>query len=573
MRSENRTFRERVGDQLARPSAEYWLLALCLGALHLVLVQGPGSPAGRMLMLAHLGLFLLWQPVVRGAYRLGWFNASAMAVVLILATLSLSWGSVAVWVIVLASVVSGAAFSMESGRSRLSYRLALIELIVSLLVLILPRLVPLETGIADVFGWLSAYVLPCLIVGIAFGRTATVPAHARGIDFVSAMLMFLVLTVMVLGALVAMWLMQLPYLVAIIFALFSTAGAVAVMAWAWDPHMGGPQLGGQFMRRLLSAGMSFEEWLHAVAVLSEANDDPLDFLKLACDRLTQLPGVCGGRWRVPEGSGEFGSCAAVEWVKDVEALHLTLMLAHRPTASMDWHLDLTVRLLVQFYLEKRHARELEAVSYVRAVHETGARLTHDVKNLLQSLNTLCFTATQAQTDANTLKALVSRQLPIIVRRLSSTLDKLRAPESAEVSEVSMAVWWALAQERYAGSPITFAGQAPAGSIPVSLFDTALDNFIQNALSKQAMDPSVGINVRVGETEGHPWLEVRDTGAAIADEIQGHLFRQPVPSRDGLGMGLYQLSRLAETMGFRLSLGCNETGCVSFRLLQADSVEA
>ena len=38
-----------------------------------------------------------------------------------------------------------------------------------------------------------------------------------------------------------------------------------------------------------------------------------------------------------------------------------------------------------YYLAKRHAQEIERGHYLRAVHETGARLTHDVKNVLQSL--------------------------------------------------------------------------------------------------------------------------------------------------------------------------------------------
>jgi len=573
MQPRSLSFGERIGEWLARPSLEYGLLALCLGAFHLVLVQGPETPVGRTLMLAHLGLFLLWQPVVRGAYRLGARNALIMVAVLAGIATFLSWGLVSVWVIVLASVVSGAAFSVVDRRGRWPYRLALADLIVSLLMLILPQLVPVAGHITDTFGWFLSWGLPCLIVGVAFGRPAAPHAHARGIDFVSAMLVFLVLTIMVLGALAAMWLMKLPYLVAIIFALFATAGALAIMAWAWDPRMGGPQLGAQFMRRLLSAGMSFEEWLHEVAALSEANEAPADFLQQACDRLVRLPGVLGGRWRVPEGSGQFGEAGKLEWVKHGEPLELTLFLSGRPTAAMDWHLDLTVRLLAQFYLEKRHAQALEALSYVRAVHETGARLTHDVKNLLQSLNTLCFTAAQPDTDPDTLQALVGRQLPEITRRLGSTLEKLRVPGAADPTVASLARWWPQAQERYAGLAVEFTGTAGEVPMPEALFDTALDHLLQNALCKQALDAGVKIRAVIGVERGQAWLSVEDTGPAIDPRIRGRLFHQPVPSETGLGMGLYQLQQMAAASGYRVDLALNEPGGVHFRLAYADSADA
>lgn len=572
MHPERSPFVEHLIERLTRPRVEYSLLAACLGAMHLVSLLGPATAAGRMFMLAHLGLFLLWQPVVRGAYRPGWRNVLAMLLVIGGLTLFLDWALLAVWVVVLASVISGAAFSSAPGRGRLSYRLALIALITSLLLVVLPRLVPVSPGMADVFDGYFTLVLPCLIAAIALVPGSGVRPQVRGVDFVSAMLMFLVLTILVLGALVLMWLVALPYLVAIIVSLFAMAGGLAIMAWAWDPRMGGPQLGAQLMRRILSAGMSFEEWLHGVAALSEAHDEPLEFLAQACERLMQLPGVRGGRWRVPAGEGEFGQSGGLVCEKGAGALKLSLALESPPTPAMDWHLDLVVRLLGQFYQEKMHARELEALSYVRAVHETGARLTHDVKNLLQSLNTLCFTATQPDTDAATIKALASRQLPVIARRLAATLDKLRVPDVSDGETVAMTRWWSQAQERFAGSPVVFPSRPDEAEVPQLLFDTALDHLVQNALSKQRLDPSVSVTVRAGGNGGAPWLEVEDTGARLRDAVRAGLFTHPVPSEDGLGMGLYQLHRLAGAGGFRLTLVQDEDGCVLFRLAQADSAE-
>ena len=50
-----------------------------LAALYLVLWQGPHSLLGRTLFIAHLGLFMLWQPFVQTERRLS--PTSLMAVV------------------------------------------------------------------------------------------------------------------------------------------------------------------------------------------------------------------------------------------------------------------------------------------------------------------------------------------------------------------------------------------------------------------------------------------------------------------------------------------------------------
>ena len=74
--------------------------------------------------------------------------------------------------------------------------------------------------------------------------------------------------------------------------------------------------------------------------------------------------------------------------------------------ALQWHLRLLAQLLGEFYLAKRREAKLRETSYLQAVHETGARTTHDIKNLLQSLNVLCSAAAAQEADTRTLNALV-----------------------------------------------------------------------------------------------------------------------------------------------------------------------
>jgi hypothetical protein len=546
------------------------LLSLWLAVLHLGLLQGVDTAVGHTLVLVHLGLFLIWQPLVRGGYRLGWREAAIMLIGVVAFIAAVSWGMIAAWMIVLAGIIGGEAFLADTPRARLPHQLAVAYLIGALFIVVLPRVVPAPVGESDLFRWLAVTVLPALILAVAVlpGRRARL--RARGVDFVSAMLLSLVLAVTTLGALVFMWLLSLPYLVAIVYALFTMAGLLLVIAWAWHPGLAGPQLGTQFTRRLLSAGLSLEEWLHGVAALAVSARTPEGFLGRACESMRQVPGVRGGRWEIPEGRGQFGEQDGVVRLFEQEGVRVTLFLQRDPSAALNWHLNLMIRLLGEFCREKRHARELQTLSYVRAVHETGARLTHDVKNLLQSLNTLCFTASRPEVSPATLQALVTRQLPMITARLAQTLEKLRQPAASSVEWMDAAQWWRELRERHAGSPLRFAGQVAPGAaqVPAGVFNAAADNLIQNALDKRLLARGIEVAVRIGADDGAPMLMVEDSGSPLAPALCQRLFKGPVHSDNGLGMGLYQVARQAGEVGFALQLARNERGCVRFVLAQA-----
>ena len=54
-----------------RLRAGRWLLLVMLGLLHDAMLLGVGSLWAYPLLLAHLGLFLLWQPLWRGEREVG----------------------------------------------------------------------------------------------------------------------------------------------------------------------------------------------------------------------------------------------------------------------------------------------------------------------------------------------------------------------------------------------------------------------------------------------------------------------------------------------------------------------
>jgi sensor histidine kinase regulating citrate/malate metabolism len=66
------------------------------------------------------------------------------------------------------------------------------------------------------------------------------------------------------------------------------------------------------------------------------------------------------------------------------------------------------------------------------------------------------------------------------------------------------------------------------------------------------------------------LEVCDDGAPVPPRLASRITLAPVNSENGLGIGLYQVSRLAAAAGFRLALAENSTGRVCFRLAPEDA---
>ena len=127
-------------------------------------------------------------------------------------------------------------------------------------------------------------------------------------------------------------------------------------------------------------------------------------------------------------------------------------------------------------------------------------------------------------------------------------------------------WWDGFQHSYQDRGIEFeTGEIDETIlVPKELFDSAGDNFVQNALRKCKLDATVKIHVRFDCRETID-LAVTDTGIPVAPGVLSRLLRGPVPSTAGYGIGLYQTARLAEISGYSIVLASNEQGKVGFTL--------
>lgn len=554
-------------------SRRHWrfVVIAMLALLHVVALRGVADDGARVLLLAHLGLLLLWQPLLRSERRVSLAQALFIAGFAAALVMFLNWWLLAVWSVVLAGLVGGRVFLHQARWQRRFYLMVFAYLVALLVVVVLPQIAP-RNEIDPAIRALAAWGLPALFVLMALTPAESDPPEAaQVIDYFYSIFLMLMLGVVVLGSFAFMTLGQIGYLQSLTYIVFVIAGGLLAIGLAWSPRTGYAGLNVFISRYLLSIGLPFEQWLQVLAELSHAEARPERFLEEAVVALARLPSVEGAAWRARGTEGEVGGRSAYAVEFDIREMSLTIYSRYRTSPALHGHLRLLAQLLAEFYLAKLRERALQEASYMQAVHETGARVTHDVKNLLQSLNVLCSVAAAESGDSPQALALMRRQLPAITQRLAATLDKLQRPVPEQDSRVPLAEWWQALARQYRDRGVEFADDVAPGStrIPRALFDSVADNLLANALAKRAAQP--GVRVRVALLpEGAEGLRVCDTGRAVPEQIAGSLLLAPVQSDSGLGIGLYQAARQAAAAGYALRLESNRDGEVCFALRRAQA---
>jgi len=546
-------------------SQRYWrfvVIAMLL-LLHIAVFRGVADPWARALLLAHLGLLLLWQPFLRAEQRVSPTQGFILSLVAFAVMLRLDWWLLAFWVVIIAGLVGGKVYQHHAKWERRCYLVMLLYLLALLAIAILPEIAP-RREITPEIRQAAEYALPFLFVLIAlFPAEPEAAEGAQIIDFFYSVFLMLLLVVVILGSFTFMTLTRTSYLESLTYTVFLTAAAVLLVGLAWNPRAGGG-LGVFFIRYLFSIGLPVERWLQVLARAQQEESRPARFLEQAIAALARLPSVAGVAWRAGSAEGERGehTVHVVEFANG--ELALRIFSRYRLSPALQWHLHLLGQLLAEFYAAKLREEKLRETSYLQAVHETGARTTHDIKNLLQSLNVLCSVAAAESADSARLNALVRRQLPLVAQRLAQTLERLQRPQADAEAWVAASQWWETLARQYQGEAVEFAPALlpPSARLPRALFDSVADNLIRNALAKRRDEPQISVRVSMDE-EG---LRVCDTGSAVPPQVVAGLLRGPVASTSGLGIGLYQAARQAEASGYRLVLEKNADGAVCFALL-------
>lgn len=550
--------------QKARP----WVVFAMLFSLHSALIAAPGGDFQRIWLMVHFGLFLLWQPFFAAELELESLSAILLVGVTAATLWFLSGWMIVTWMVLLLGILGGKVFTVRTAqRGRLFFLVAFTYLLAMLLIWAVPALLLESAQIPAPIATLARGFLPFILLPLLVLPAGQAEDPAQVFDFFYAVLVFQLVVVLVLGSLALMRFTGDRYYPSVALTLFSFGIALFLLAVLWSPRAGFGGLRTYFSRYLMSVGMPFELWMRRVAELAEAEPESRRFLELAMDELATFPWMRGGKWTAPDGEGSFGALDGFATTFKYHQLELTFHTGVRLSPALFLHMRLLAQVVGEFYEGKRRESALKQNAYLQAVHETGARLTHDIKNLLQSLYALTSVAPREQSEGYA--GLLQRQLPQLTHRLHATLEKLRAPGVATADRsVDAARWWADVSRRLADSGVTLQASTEAGAeLPAALFDSVLDNCLDNARAKRLREPAAAITVALDARGQSVALRVIDTGSAIPENIAERLMREPIERArgEGLSIGLYQAARQASALGYRLELATNRDGEVCFRL--------
>ena len=553
------------------------LMAFMLLSFHALLIWGEAGDLHRALFLCHYGFFLMWQPVLRQTNTISWQAALSVLVGAGLTITYSNWWFIALWLTGLIALIGGRIFSGTSARSRTVNILAVTYLLAILLLWVVPKLLNAkdDLGAAE---FIFVYLLPFLPFSILFLSTQnTLEKQTANIDFFSTLLIFLLTIIVILGSFAIGVIWKIHYIKLLIVAVMGLASTLVALSWLWNPSATFSGLELLMSRYLLSIGLPFEQWIRKIAWHADIESRAERFLLASMDELTTLDWVSGVKWELGKTVNQIGESTPFISTFTFQQLHLTLYSRWQFSPAMYLHVQLLTQILSEFYEAKLREETISQTIHMQTFYETGSRLTHDIKNILQSMGTLSSAAMQsslddeqAEDDARLVK-MIRKQLPRLNQRLSATLAKLERPNIGNTHFMKVSTWWENFKQlnlHYINAHHQIQFEAPVimptVDIDADALDSIVDNLLQNALEKAKYEVDTQIKVTLLPS-AHFCIEVSDTGSAMSSEVASQLFKTHIRSKYGLGVGLYHAAQQAKHAGYELSLLDNRNGEVRFRL--------
>jgi signal transduction histidine kinase len=544
---------------------EHRLLGLMLFSLLAASHLGNSDTTAQSFLIVHFGIFLLWQPVIKQQSS---FSAAQLFILVILISAFIYWFNPwlnAFWSLLLLTLLTGRIFAR--GLARAAYGLAVITLFFELILNITPelfQLTALSSSLQPVFSTV-VMLLPLLLLFFP-----TTDSAANQVDFIRGFLVVAMVIFLCMGSVLISLTAHKSYIESLAISAIILSLFLLLTAFLWAPRGGFSGLAQLLEKYVLNIGGPFEQWFTHVSSL-EANTGlrPANFLSASLRYLMQQHWICGVRWKTDSENGIEGEESSHQVNINDEKLTLTIYTYTPVGPSLLLHSKLLLSVLTFYYRAKLQEQLLLKQAHMQAIYETGSKLTHDVKNILQSTQTMTQIINDNDAEMQEKIDILKKQMPLLTQRLNTTLEKLRAPTADGVSQAasgSLLHWWNQLQLRYTGRHIEFSSEIEKDiEIPIDIFTTVIENLLDNARNKRSREPKLKIFVELSNANKQLQLTVTDTGSEIDPLIQQHLFKEVVSSHDGFGIGLYQSYELAKNHGYDLRTKENTNGRVQFAL--------
>ena len=546
------------------------ILVFMLELLHFSLWTGLTGPLATSLLLIHLGLFLLWQPIWRGDENLKWYDIILVLLITYTFVFKMQWWLIFAWTVMLIALAGGRI--TVNRRERTVYMISLVFLVFELLIRCAPMLfdVSVPSNLSDIF----EYILPVLPLLILIVPGGVQEIRFQSVDVIHAISISTLTSLLVAGALLTMYRTEVDYITALIQTLLVIGLFLLAISWLLIPRTGFSGLPQLWLKSMLNIGTPFESFLHSLSIQFKQKSSPGEFLTATMDELIELPWIEGVEWKTErtENSRMAGKKAKTNTELSADNLTITIYSYTPVSGSLYLHCKLLAQLISIFYTAKIRERELTQQTHMQAVYETGARITHDIKNLLQSLQALTsIIINDSEQDNFVLSGrLLKKQLPALTQRLKLALEKLQAPDHGSQEIVYLKDWWNDLKLRIDDEDIDFVADLSGDHvIPAELFDSAIDNLFENIKNKSGHGEKVKVTTSLFTDHNNIIMHIVDNGRKIPDDVANHLLKEPVQSDNGLGIGLYQVARQADSLGYKFLLKDNFDGNVCFELSKQD----
>jgi len=512
------------------------------------------------------GLFLLWQPLWSKQERIR--RGPVIAVAILFAYLAYSFPneSLVFFALILAGLIGSRLLSQTAFRS--FDLLALLIITLEMAVGLVPNTFE-QIQLPALFGEVMQFVILVLVTVLYVAPNPDYQNQERSqVDLMHGLLAATLLFIVVLGGIVINLLYGVDYIDGLLLSVFIVATLTIGISWFWNPGIGYSGIGVLWNRYAMTIGGPFEAWINTLTTLIEERFlTPTDYLEAACEYLVENDWLNSIEWRFETFKVSVGENTGTRLEHRLDnKLTVVLYFKADPGTALEQHTILLIRMAYQFYLAKLDQEKMRAQEHFETIHHTGARLTHDVKNILQSIKSSLDILDMERNTPDSQRLLQSN-LRQIGQRLQNTLEKLRAPRlNTHIHLVDCVNWLDRIEEQHnTNSRVIISSDIEKNPfLPVDLFDSVADNLISNALKK----PSVTkVEIRLMSSEDIILLSVCDDGEAIATDIENSLFTRPVSSGSGMGIGLYQSAIMAQAFHYELELSQNDQGRVCFNLFQ------
>jgi len=145
-----------------------WVVIGMLLSLHAAMISESGSGLQRLLLLAHFGFFLVWQPFIAAERELRVFSALLLLIITGTILYLLPGWLIVMWMLILLGILGGRVFMAQAGDRKRFYLVAFMYVLTLLLLWVVPELLLDEPDVPLVIERFARDYLPLVIVPLIF---------------------------------------------------------------------------------------------------------------------------------------------------------------------------------------------------------------------------------------------------------------------------------------------------------------------------------------------------------------------------------------------------------------------